>query len=63
MVGKRNDDDQNILKMSRLDSTLPVPHVDEGEDAVECDHQDVRHGQVQQEVVSDAPHPPVGYKE
>ena len=35
---------------------LPVPHVDKGEDAVEGGHEDVRHGQVQQEVVGHAPH-------
>ena len=35
---------------------LPVPHVDEGEDAVEGGHEDVRHGQVQQEIVCHAPH-------
>ena len=38
---------------------LPVPHVDEGEGAVEGGHEDVRHGQVQQEVVGHAPHPAV----
>ena len=36
--------------------TVPVPHVDEGEDAVKSGHEDVRHGQVQQEVVGHAPH-------
>ena len=34
----------------------PVSHVDEGEDAVEGRHEDVRHRQVQQEVVGHAPH-------
>ena len=37
-------------------SNVPVPHVDKGEDAVEGGHEDVRYGQVQQEVVSHAPH-------
>ena len=36
---------------------VPVPHEDEGEDAVECGHHDVRQGQVQQVVVRSAPHP------
>ena len=35
---------------------LPVPHVDKGEDTVEGGHEDVRHGQVQQEVVGHTPH-------
>ena len=40
---------------------LPVPHVDKREDAVEGGHEDVCHGQVQQEVVGHAPHAAVGW--
>ena len=35
---------------------LPVPHVDEGGYAIEGGHHDVRHGEVQQEVVGHCPH-------
>ena len=35
---------------------VPISHVDEGEDAVEGRHEDVRHGQVQQEIVGHTPH-------
>ena len=37
----------------------PVPHVDEGDGGVEARHHDVRHAEVQQEVVGHTPHPPV----
>ena len=37
----------------------PVPHVDEGDGGVEAGHHDVRHAEVQQEVVGHTPHPPV----
>ena len=46
-------DKKKIASSSEL---LPVPHVDEGEGAVEGGHEDVRHGQVKQEVVGHAPH-------
>ena len=39
---------------------IPVSHVDEGENAVECGHEDVCHRQVQEEVVCHTPHAPVG---
>ena len=44
------DPKYQILQRTRVDkilehkSVLPVPHVDEGEDAVESGHEDVRHG-------------------
>ena len=38
----------------------PVPHVDEVGDTVEGRHADVRQGEVDEEVVGDAPHAPVG---
>ena len=37
----------------------PVPHVDEGDGGVEARHHDVRHAEVQQEVIGHTPHPPV----
>ena len=40
---------------------VPVTHVDEGEDAVEGGHKNVRRGKVHQEVVGHTPHPPVGW--
>ena len=39
----------------------PVSHVDEGEDAVECCHEDVCHRQVHEEVVCHTPHALVGW--
>jgi len=36
---------------------LPVPHEDEGEDAVEGGHHDVCHGEVEEVVIGGAPHP------
>ena len=36
---------------------LPVPHINEREDTVEGGHEDVGRGEVQQEVVCNAPHP------
>ena len=44
------------MQKEYLELALPVPHVDEGEDAVEGGHEDVRHGQVQQVVIGHAPH-------
>ena len=38
----------------------PVPHVDEVGDTVEGRHADVRQGEVDEEVVGDAPHAAVG---
>ena len=52
-----------VEQLNSIFVILPVPHVDEGKDAVEGGHEDVRHGQVQQEVVGHAPHPPVSWKE
>ena len=42
---------------------LPVQHEDKARDAVEHRHGHIRHGQVNQEVVGDAPHPPVRWTE
>ena len=47
---------RTVLSTARPDA--PVSHVDEGEGGVEGGHQEVRQGQVQQEVVRRAPHPP-----
>ncbi len=41
--------------------SLPISHEDEGGDAVEGDHAEVRYGQVHKEVVRHAPHPPVAW--
>ena len=37
-------------------SHLPIPHENEGGEAVQGGYQQVRHGHVQQEVVGNAPH-------
>ena len=61
------DPKYQILQRTRVDkilehkSVLPVPHVDEGEDAVERGHYDVRYGQVHKEIVCHTPHAPVSW--
>ncbi len=42
---------------------LPVPHEDERGEAVKAGHHQVRHRQVEQEVVGHTPHAPVGCSE
>ena len=44
------------IYLQELPQMSPVPHVDEGGYAVEGGHHDVRHGEVQQEVVGHCPH-------
>ena len=67
LTEQQTDPKYQILQKSRTDKilelkcVLPVPHVDEGDDAVESCHEDVRHGQVDQEVVCHAPHAAVGW--
>ena len=51
---------KTTIKLS-ISLILPVQHKDEAGDAVEHRHAHVRHGQVDQEVVGDAPHPPVSW--
>ena len=46
--------------MSKTLTLSPVPHEDEGGNAVEDGHHEVNQGEVDQEVVGDAPHGPVG---
>ena len=45
------------------DPSLPVQHEDEAGDAVEHGHAHVGHREVDQEVVGDASHSPVGWTE
>ena len=48
------------LAVERPEDPDSVPHEDEGGDGVEGGHEEVRHGQVHQEVVGHAPHGAVG---
>ena len=49
------------IRHNTIVTDVPVPHVDEGEDAVESGHEDVSQAQVYEEVVCHAPHAPVSW--
>ena len=60
--GSKVPNSMTIIKHNTRVTDAPVPHVDEGEDAVKGGYEDVCHAQVQQKVVGHAPHATVGWK-